>query len=84
MSAIIKSLDQWTFRPGVVPLEIHPVDSRAEEIHDTVAREDTERFKPLVRIAQDKVADELHRERGKLKPANGRHYQPRYFREAAS
>jgi hypothetical protein len=80
MSVTTNSLDQWTFRRGVVPPEIHPVDSRAEEMHEAVARE----YKPLVRIAQDKVADELHRERGKLKPANDRHYQPRYFREAAS
>jgi hypothetical protein len=62
---------------------IHPVDSRAEEIHGALARVDTG-FKPLMRIAQDKIADALHRARGKLKPANDRHYQPRYLREAAS
>jgi hypothetical protein len=78
MSAFTNSLDQWTFRGGAVAPEIHPVDS----IYEAVARGDTEGFKPLVRIAQD--TDELHRERGKLKPANDRHYQPRYFREAAS
>jgi hypothetical protein len=84
MSAITSSLDQWTFRLGVMPPEIHPVDPRAEEIHEAVARGDTEGFKPLVRIAQDKVAEELHRERKKPKPANDRHFQPRYFRKAAS
>jgi hypothetical protein len=78
MSAFTNSLDQWTFRGGAVAPEIHPVDS----IYEAVAHGDTEGFQPLVRIAHD--TDELHRERGKLKPANDRHYQPRYFREAAS
>ena len=80
MSATTNSLNQWTFgRRKSIRLILVPKKygrpSRAKN---------TEGFKSLVHIAQDKVADKLHRERGKLKPANDWHYQPRYFREAAT
>jgi hypothetical protein len=85
MSAITILLDQWIddSRREVAALEIHP-DGRAEEMHEAVARGDTEEFKNLVRIVRDKAADELHWEEEKRRSSQDPHYQPTYFREAVS
>jgi hypothetical protein len=84
MSAITILLDQWIDDScrEVAALEIHP-DGRAEEMHEAVARGDTEEFKRLVRIVQDKATDELHREE-KRRSSQDPHYLPTYFRATGS
>jgi hypothetical protein len=84
MSATTVLLDQWIedFRCEVAALQIHP-DGRAKEMHEAVARGDTEEFKRLVRIVQDKAADEPHREE-KRRSSRDPHYLPTYFRAAVS
>jgi hypothetical protein len=84
MSATTISLNQWIadFRREVAALQIHP-DGRAEEMREAVARGDTEEFKRLVRIVQDKATDELHREE-KRRSSQDPHYLPTYFRATGS
>ena len=81
MSVTTISLDQWieASRREVGALEIHPC--RAEEIHEAVARADTEEFE---RIVQDNVAHELFWKEEKRSRSQDPPYQPTYFCEVKS
>jgi hypothetical protein len=84
MSATTILLDQWItdFRRAVAALWIHP-DGRAKKMHEAIARGDTDEFKRLGRIVQDKAADEPHREE-KRRSSQDPRYLPTYFRAAGS
>jgi hypothetical protein len=79
MSVTTISLDQWieASRREVGALEIHPC--RAEEIHEAVARADTEE-----RIVQDNVGHELFWKEEKRSRSQGPPYQPTCFCEVKS
>ncbi len=76
MSVTTISLDQWIedSRREVGALEIHPC--RAEEIHEAVARGDTEEFERIVRQGRQELPW------GKNTAAA--RYQPTYFCEVES